>query len=135
MLQPEVLGLDLELPEFDLSLTNRRATSNEVVLEAAEAMRDAGFGVKAATITPEGAGRRGLPQPHPAGGDRRHGDRAHRAQDPGVTPIAGVHYPISVVRMAVGDAYGAVQWREGDPETTTRSRCAPSGSRGQCAAG
>ena len=31
---------------------------------------------------------------------------------PGVTPVAGVHYPISVVRMAVGDAYGAKQWRE-----------------------
>ena len=31
---------------------------------------------------------------------------------PGVTPIAGVHYPIAVVRMAVGDAYGAKQWRE-----------------------
>ena len=31
---------------------------------------------------------------------------------PGVTPIAGVHYPIAVVRMAVGDAYGAEQWRE-----------------------
>ena len=31
---------------------------------------------------------------------------------PGVTPVAGVHYPIAVVRMAVGDAYGAEQWRE-----------------------
>ena len=31
---------------------------------------------------------------------------------PGVTPVAGVHYPIAVVRMAVGDAYGAKQWRE-----------------------
>jgi 3-isopropylmalate dehydrogenase len=26
--------------------------------------------------------------------------------------VAGVHYPIAVVRMAVGDAYGAKQWRE-----------------------
>ena len=32
---------------------------------------------------------------------------------PGVTPVAGVHHPISVVRMAVDDAYGAEQWREG----------------------
>jgi isocitrate dehydrogenase (NAD+) len=30
-----------------------------------------------------------------------------------VTPIAGVHHPISVVRMAIEDAYGAEQWREG----------------------
>ncbi|HYN52879.1 MAG TPA: isocitrate/isopropylmalate family dehydrogenase, partial [Thermoleophilaceae bacterium] len=28
------------------------------------------------------------------------------------TPVAGVHYPIAVVRMAVGDAYGAKEWRE-----------------------
>src|SRR5437764_5476430 len=42
----------------------------------------------------------------------------------GVAPIAGVHYPISVVRMAVGDAYGAKQWREptedGDDEIALR---------------
>jgi isocitrate dehydrogenase (NAD+) len=32
---------------------------------------------------------------------------------PGVVgPVAGVYHPISVVRMAVGDAYGAEQWRE-----------------------
>ena len=33
---------------------------------------------------------------------------------PGVVPLGGVHAPISVVRMAVGDAYGAKEWREGD---------------------
>ena len=33
---------------------------------------------------------------------------------PGVIPLGGVHAPISVVRMAVGDAYGAKEWREGD---------------------
>src|SRR5437773_10045509 len=32
---------------------------------------------------------------------------------PGIVPLAGVHAPISVVRMAVGDAYGAKEWREG----------------------
>ena len=32
---------------------------------------------------------------------------------PGVVPLGGVHAPISVVRMAVGDAYGAKEWREG----------------------
>ena len=35
---------------------------------------------------------------------------------PGVVPIGGAHFPISVVRMAVGDAYGAKEWREGDGE-------------------
>src|SRR5436190_17359761 len=33
---------------------------------------------------------------------------------PGVIPLGGVHAPISVVRMAVGDAYGAEEWREGE---------------------
>ena len=33
---------------------------------------------------------------------------------PGVVPIGGVFAPISVVRMAVGDAYGAKEWREGE---------------------
>jgi isocitrate/isopropylmalate dehydrogenase len=50
-----------------------------------------------------------------------------------VAPIAGVHHPISVVRMAVQDAYGARESREGDPgsdgevayrtEKVTRSTC------------
>ncbi len=48
-----------------------------------------------------------------------------------MTPVAGVHHPISVCRMAVGDAYGAEQWREGDgddevahrTETIRRSDC------------
>lgn len=31
---------------------------------------------------------------------------------PGVRPVAGIHSPISIVRMAVGDAYGATEWRE-----------------------
>jgi isocitrate/isopropylmalate dehydrogenase len=31
---------------------------------------------------------------------------------PGVNPVAGVHHPIAVVRMAVGDAYGAEERRE-----------------------
>jgi isocitrate dehydrogenase (NAD+) len=35
---------------------------------------------------------------------------------PGVIPLGGVHSPISVVRMAVGDAYGAQEWREGEGE-------------------
>ena len=33
---------------------------------------------------------------------------------PGVTPVAGVHHPIAVVRMAVEDAYGAEERREAE---------------------
>ena len=63
VLDPEVIGLDVELERFDLSLENRRRTGNAVCTEAATAMAEAGFGIKAATITPEGAGRRRQPQP------------------------------------------------------------------------
>jgi isocitrate dehydrogenase (NAD+) len=52
VLDPGLLGLDLELDRFDLSLQNRRATSNQIVADAAAAMRRAGLGLKAATITP-----------------------------------------------------------------------------------
>ncbi len=30
-----------------------------------------------------------------------------------MTPLAGLHFPIAVVRMAIEDAYGAEQWRKG----------------------
>jgi isocitrate dehydrogenase (NAD+) len=133
VLEAEVLGLDLELDRFDLSLENRRATSNAVVSEAAAAMKDAGFGIKAATVTPEGKDDVGSPNRILREAvDGKVIIRTGR-RIPGVTPIAGIHFPISVVRMAVEDAYGAKQWREGDEgsadevayrtEKVTRSTC------------
>jgi isocitrate dehydrogenase (NAD+) len=114
LLQPEVLGIELALVRFDLSLRNRRATSNQVVHEAARAIASHGLGLKAATITPEGHGDVGSPNRilrEDIGGKVivRTGRRI-----PGVLPVGGVHAPISVVRMAVGDAYGAREWREGE---------------------
>ena len=115
MLDPEVLAVELELERFDLSLEHRRETGNDVVHEAARAMRDAGYGLKAATITPEGEDDVGSPNRilrEEVGGKVivRTGRRI-----PGVVgPVSGVHHPISVVRMAIEDAYGAKQWREGD---------------------
>ena len=61
VLDGELLGLELSLERFDLGLEHRRATDNGVVTEAAAAMREAGLGLKAATITPEGAGDVGSP--------------------------------------------------------------------------
>src|SRR5919205_2706934 len=114
VLDPDVTRVDLELEHYDLSLENRRKTSNEVVSTAARAMRDARFGLKAATVTPEGADDVG--SPNRLLREEIEGKVIIRTgrRIPGVTPIAGVHYPISVVRMAVGDAYGAEQWREGE---------------------
>src|ERR1700716_2274632 len=56
LLDPALLGFPLELRHFDLSLARRRETNNQVVLEAAEALRETGIRVKDATITPEGGG-------------------------------------------------------------------------------
>jgi isocitrate dehydrogenase (NAD+) len=116
VLAPEVIGLELEYPRFDLSLESRRATDNAIVHEAAAAVREAGLGLKAATVTPEGAGDVGSPNRllrEEIGGRVivRTGRRI-----PGIVPFGGVHAPISVVRMAVGDAYGAKEWREGEGE-------------------
>jgi isocitrate dehydrogenase (NAD+) len=112
VLDPTVLKVDLELEHYDLSLDNRRRTSNEVVTRAAEAMSDARFGIKAATITPEGKDDVGSPNRLLREAiDGKVIIRTGR-RIPGVTPIAGVHYPIAVVRMAVGDAYGAEEGRE-----------------------
>ena len=58
---PTVTGLDIELERFDLSLDNRRETDNGVVTEAAAAMAEARFGLKAATVTPEGKDDVGSP--------------------------------------------------------------------------
>jgi isocitrate dehydrogenase (NAD+) len=123
VLAPDVTGLELRLPKFDLSLESRRATKNAIVHEAAAAVRQAGLGLKAATITPEGADDVGSPNRilrEEIGGRVivRTGRRI-----PGVVPFGGVHAPISVVRMAVGDAYGAQEWREGsgDDEAAFRT--------------
>jgi isocitrate/isopropylmalate dehydrogenase len=123
VLAPEVTGLDLDFSRHDLSLAARRATQNGVVHEAAAAIREHGAGLKAATITPEGRDDVGSPNRilrEEIGGRVivRTGRRI-----PGVVPLGGVHAPISIVRMAVGDAYGAHEWREGtgDDEVAFRT--------------
>jgi len=115
VLAPDVLGFDLDLVRFDLSLENRRATANAVVRDAAAAMCETGLGLKAATITPETTGDVGSPNRilrEGVGGSVivRTGRRI-----PGVAPLAPVVHPIVVVRMAVGDAYGADEGRTGEP--------------------
>lgn len=124
VLDEAVVGVPVVLRRFDLSLANRRRTGNQVVLDAADAMRTTGLGLKAATITPPVAGDVGSPNRllrERVGGSVivRTGRRI-----PGVTPLAPVVHPIVVVRMAVGDAYGAEEGRTGmtggDSETAFR---------------
>ena len=113
-LEPSVIGFQVELIGFDLSLANRRRTNNAVVHQAAQALTKVGYGIKAATITPEGRDDVGSPNAilrREVGGTVivRTGRRL-----PGIRSMAGVYAPITVVRMAVGDAYGAREWREGE---------------------
>ena len=69
IIAPEVIGIEFELPRYDLSLANRRATQNAVVHEAAKAVRESGLGLKAATIRPKA----------PATWARRTGSSARRS--------------------------------------------------------
>jgi isocitrate/isopropylmalate dehydrogenase len=114
VLDQSVTGVNVDLQRYDLSLENRRATQNAVVHEAAAAMKTSGFGLKAATITPEVAGDVGSPNAILRKGIDGTVILRTGRRIPGVNPTTGFHNPISVVRMAVDDAYGAEEWREGE---------------------
>ena len=122
VLDPAVTGFPIAIERHDLSLENRRRTKNGCVFEASEATVRHGFGLKAATVTPEGAEDVGSPNAllrEAIGGKViiRTGRRLS-----GVRPIGGIHAPISIVRMAVDDAYNAREYREedGDDEIAWR---------------
>src|ERR1039457_5904862 len=94
---PELLGVQLELVHFDLSLENRRTTNNKIVHQAASAMVETGLGLKAATITPTEIGGVGSPNRilrEGVGGKVivRTGRRI-----PGVSPIVPLQHPVVVV--------------------------------------
>src|SRR5438552_2185946 len=106
-------------------------TKSAAASDAADAMVACGVGIKAATVTPERPGDVGSPN---AILRERVGGRVivrTGRRIPGVAPLGGVSAPISVVRMAVDDAYGAREWREGsgDEEVAYRTEHV---SRGTC---
>lgn len=114
VLDPGVTRCDLDFEYYDLSLESRRASKNQVVHDAAARLKETGLGIKAATITPGDPDDVGSPNALlrdliGAQVILRTGRRI-----PSVRPIAGVHAPIAVVRMAVEDAYNAKEWREGE---------------------
>jgi isocitrate/isopropylmalate dehydrogenase len=120
-LDSSVIGFELDLLRFDLSLASRQKTNNAVVSEAAVAMKETGLGLKAATITPTQIGSVGSPNRLLREGiDGKVIVRTGR-RIPGVTPIVALSHPIVVVRMAVGDAYGAAEGRDGEPGSSDES--------------
>ena len=82
VLDPEVLGLEVEIRRIDLSLANRRATRNAVCAEAAEAMLRDRARPQGGDDHARGRRRRRQPEPDPPRSDRRQGDHAHRSPDP-----------------------------------------------------
>ncbi|MHB8379523.1 MAG: isocitrate/isopropylmalate family dehydrogenase [Acidimicrobiales bacterium] len=120
-LEPSVLGFDLTFLRYDLSLASRERTNNGVIHEAAAKMRETGLGLKAATVTPTEIGSVGSPNRILREGiDGKVIVRTGR-RIPGVTPIVGLTHPVVVVRMAVGDAYGAAEGRDGVPGAVAES--------------
>ena len=115
VLDPAVLGLNnLRFETFDLSLENRRRSKNDIVREAAARVLETGLGIKAATITPGDPDDVG--SPNALLRELLDGSVILRTgrRIPSVMPLAGVHAPIAVVRMAVEGAYAAEEWREGE---------------------
>ena len=116
VIDPVITQVPLQFETYDLSLEHRRSTNNAVIDKAAAAICQAGLALKAATITPADPDDVGSPNAllrEAIDGKviLRTGRRL-----PNVRPVGGVHAPISVVRMAVGGAYGAKEWRETTPE-------------------
>ncbi|MDX2162083.1 MAG: isocitrate/isopropylmalate family dehydrogenase [bacterium] len=113
VLDPAVTRCDVAFQTFDLSLEKRRSTQNQIVHEAAAFIRQTGYGIKAATITP--GGQDDVGSPNALLRELVNGQVILRTgrRIPSVRPLAGVYAPIAVVRMAVEDAYGAKEWREG----------------------
>lgn len=112
VIDPAVTGLDLSFERHDLSLATRRRTENRVVDEAGVALRRHVYGLKAATVAPPERGDVGsanalLREAMGASVILRVGRPI-----PGVPMHANVKGPIAIVRMAVGDAYGAKESRE-----------------------
>lgn len=131
VLDQSVIDIPLAFEHYDLSLEKRRETNNQIVHDASNAMLTHKLGLKAATITPEQKGDVGSPNAILRKAiDGKVIVRTGRKL-PRVRPVAGIHAPISVVRMAVGDAYGAKEWREGEgldeiacrTETISRGVC------------
>jgi len=114
VIDPSVTRCPIKFETFDLSLENRRATKNQVVHQAAARILETGLGIKAATITPGNPDDVGSPNAllrELVDGQviLRTGRRI-----PSIRPLAGVHAPIAVVRMAVDGEYNAKEWREGE---------------------
>ena len=120
--------VDLKTEYYDLGLLNRNATKDQVTVDAANANKKYGVGVKCATITPNKQRMEEYPQltemwKSPNGTIRAYLDgTAFRA--PIVVPfihpvVKNWEKPITVARHAYGDMYKAVDMVTDEPGTAT----------------
>ena len=116
VLVPEVIGLELDFQHFDIGLEQRRATKNQVVKDAADAMCEGGSGNEGRHDHAARLERCGQPERPAAGIYQRDGHPAHGPAPAACAPGGRCPRPISIVRMAVDDAYGAKEWRETTPK-------------------
>src|SRR5262249_53694187 len=111
--------LDLELVYFDLGIEHRDATEDQVTIDAAEAIKRIGVGVKCATITPDEARGREfkLKKMRRSPNGTIHniiagvifGDPIDLRPVPRLVP--GWTQPIVIGRHAYGDQYRATDFR------------------------
>ncbi len=127
--------LDVELKYYDLGIENRDATADRVTVEAAEAIKRHGVGVKCATITPDEArveefglegdvplAQRHDPQ-HPRRGDLPRADRDRQHPAPGARlDQADRDRPPRVRRPVPRDRHGRARRRQADARLHPRRR-------------
>ncbi len=118
--------VDLKTEYYDLGLLNRNATKDQVTIDAANATKRLGVGVKCATITPNRQRMEEFPElteqwKSPNGTIRAILDgTAFRAPIvlPFIRPVVSTwKAPITVARHAYGDVYKAVDLRTSEPGT------------------
>ena len=110
--------LDVDLDYFDLSITNRDSTDDQVTFDAARAIQRHGVGVKCATITPDAArvAEFGLKKMWPSPNGTIRGILGGVVfREPIVIPnvprlVPGWTKPIVIGRHAFGDQYAATNF-------------------------
>ncbi len=119
--------LDLELDYYDLGMENRDATDDQVTIDAAEAIKKHGVGVKCATITPDEARVKefGLKQMWKSpNGTIRNILGGVVFREPIICQnvprlVPGWTQPIIIGRHAYGDQYRATDFKVPGPGTMT----------------
>ena len=114
-LAPDVIGLELDVPALR-PLAREPARDRERRRVRGRRARSASTGSASRPRRSRPRGRDDVGSPNRILREEIGGRVIVRTgrRIPGVVPLGGVHAPISVVRMAVGDAYGAKEWREGE---------------------